>query len=437
MAGGGSSPIHSPPAKRRNKPSTTTIHSLSEDLLLAIFLHLPSLATLVRAALTCRAWRRAVASSPAFRRLFRSLHPPPLLGFFFQAPGVVQTPNTPAFPTFIPARRRGRDLAPAVRGGDFFLTSLDDCPDEAPCWYVVDCCRGRVLLMNWDDSSLVVFNPLMPRSKDAFDLGSEDLFEGRRGHYAQLNPRLLFSDEDPTSFRVVLLAHDESRVRANVFSSETGDWSVFPWVDVPASLDNDHSWLENDGGMQANGFLYWGYEDGRYLISLDTSTMEFSVTELPHYLKQCTFHVGETKDGATCIVYSDKLNVGILMHTKDDDGVERWVLDRVVPLDRELERVLRDGLEDDSELFHLVDSPSEVMVLAVQEGYAYLVILVTGDAQKPHWFMSLCLETMKLERLFRRTFDTDVHPYIMAWPSSLVGNYGCFALEDALPEMRH
>ena len=41
------------------------------------------------------------------------------------------------------------------------------------------------------------------------------------------------------------------------------------------------------------------------------------------------------------------------MPTRDDDGLEKWVLDRVVPLDRELERVLRVGLADDTVLNQL------------------------------------------------------------------------------------
>ena len=223
--------------RRRSKARRAPpIHKLGEDLLLEIFLRLPSLATLVRAALTCRAWRRAVASSPSFRRRFRALHPPPLLGLFFEAPGPVQTPNTPGFPTFVPARRRDRDLTAAVRGGDFFLTSLEDLPDEGPCWNMVDCCRGCVL-MNWDDGSLVVFNPLTRRIEDVFDLSPEDLFDGSRGHYAQVYPQLLFSDEDPASFRVVLLAHDERRIRAAVFSSDTWEWLLLVEIFIQAVKD--------------------------------------------------------------------------------------------------------------------------------------------------------------------------------------------------------
>ena len=161
-----------PPPKCRKEPSSTTttvspcdegggaspIHKLGNDLLLEIFLRLPSLATLVCAAFTCRAWRYAVASCPAFHRRFRAIHPAPLLGLFLDAPGPVQASNAPAFPTFVPSGSRDMDLCAAVRGGDFFLTCIEDLPDEAPSWEMADCCHGCVLLMNWDFSSLVVFN---------------------------------------------------------------------------------------------------------------------------------------------------------------------------------------------------------------------------------------------------------------------------------------
>jgi hypothetical protein len=36
--------------------------------------------------------------------------------------------------------------------------------------------------------------------------------------------------------------------------------------------------------------------------------------------------------------------------------------------------------------------------------------------------MSFCMETGKLEMLFQRNYDCNVHPYIMCWPSALIGN---------------
>ncbi|KAL6842831.1 hypothetical protein ACP4OV_027675 [Aristida adscensionis] len=248
MAGGESSPTQPPPAKRPKEASTataTTIHSLGEDLLLAIFLRLPSLATLVRAALTCRGWRRAVASSPSFRRRFRELHPPPLLGLL-QGAGFPQVPNIPTIPAFVPTRPRDRDrdLTAAVRGGDFFLTYLQDRgPDEALCWYVADCCRGYVLLVNWEDGLLVVFNPVTRRSEDTLNPCSVDTFDGSRGRCFQLEPRLFISDDDPTSFLVVFLTHDESRVRVTFFSSHTKKWSLLPWGTSPLVLGKMKSGL--------------------------------------------------------------------------------------------------------------------------------------------------------------------------------------------------
>jgi hypothetical protein len=51
----------------------------NDDLLGEILLRLAFPATLVRAALVCARWLR-VASGAAFRRRFRGLHPPPLVG---------------------------------------------------------------------------------------------------------------------------------------------------------------------------------------------------------------------------------------------------------------------------------------------------------------------------------------------------------------------
>jgi hypothetical protein len=109
--------------------------------------------------------------------------------------------------------------------------------------------------MNWDESLLAVFNPLLRWSK-TFDLGHKDAFDGYRGCPIELLSRLLYSDEDPMSFRVVQLVYDKSRVRATVLTSETWEWSILPWVDVPARPTHEDACLENDCGMQAKGFLY-------------------------------------------------------------------------------------------------------------------------------------------------------------------------------------
>ncbi|CAD6231022.1 unnamed protein product [Miscanthus lutarioriparius] len=145
----GIDPTELPAAKSPRLSGPTTIDSLDEDILLEIFLHLPSLATLLRAALTCRSWRRAVASSPAFRRRFRELHRAPLLG-------LVAEPQRDAVPAFAPAQHRDRDVLAAISGGDFgfALTALLDpqgyAPDVPLHWHIQDCRDGYLLLANWD-----------------------------------------------------------------------------------------------------------------------------------------------------------------------------------------------------------------------------------------------------------------------------------------------
>jgi hypothetical protein len=126
---------------------------------------------------------------------------------------------------------------------------------------------------------------LTRRRENAFDYSPLDVFVGSRGRQIQLYPRLLCSAGDPMPFLVVFLAHDESRVRAVVFSSSTRVWKIHPMGEGPSApvrSDDDNRWVQTAVGvMQANGFMYWVYEGQMHLVSLDPATMRFSVVELP------------------------------------------------------------------------------------------------------------------------------------------------------------
>jgi hypothetical protein len=120
----------------------------------------------ILAALTCRAWRGMVVSSPSFRHRFREIHPAPLLSFFFNAPTIVKCSNFPAFPSFVPVRHRDHDIAATIRGGNFFLTSFQEHPDKIQCWGISDCCGGYILLSNGGDVAhlpMALLNPLVRR----------------------------------------------------------------------------------------------------------------------------------------------------------------------------------------------------------------------------------------------------------------------------------
>ncbi|GJM93979.1 hypothetical protein PR202_ga10585 [Eleusine coracana subsp. coracana] len=127
----------------------------------------------------------------AFRRRFRELHPAPLLGLFFETPSVILDPTLPAFPSFVPVRRRDRDLTAAVRHGDFFLTSLQGYPDMAQSWDILDCRGGYALVMNGDQATLAVVNSLARRSEWFFDLRHGDILEDSHGFTVRHNPRLI------------------------------------------------------------------------------------------------------------------------------------------------------------------------------------------------------------------------------------------------------
>ncbi|KAM0908660.1 hypothetical protein ACQ4PT_015309 [Festuca glaucescens] len=149
-------PLPPLPKKPKSPPATpTTICALGDDLLREIFLRLPSLPALVRAALTCRSSLRAVGSCPAFRRRFREFHSPPIVGLFINTLYF----NTPAFRPL--CLRPDPDIVAVVRRADFFLAHLpNNYEGSAPRWLIRDCHYGYVVLISQNTEHLAVYNPL-------------------------------------------------------------------------------------------------------------------------------------------------------------------------------------------------------------------------------------------------------------------------------------
>ncbi|TVU34459.1 hypothetical protein EJB05_16292, partial [Eragrostis curvula] len=172
----------------RQAATVTHISSLPDDILLQIFLRLPSLATLVRAACTCPAWRRAVASSPAFHSRFRALHPAPLVGFF-------TGDKHNGLPDFAAAHRRfDKDVLAVLRGGDFNLTSLvmEECDDHVPLqWRALDCRDGYLLMKNSSTDQLATVIPLARQGPDYIDMPPKSYISAeQRGKLFSLDPVL-------------------------------------------------------------------------------------------------------------------------------------------------------------------------------------------------------------------------------------------------------
>ncbi|KAL6615530.1 hypothetical protein ACP70R_037800 [Stipagrostis hirtigluma subsp. patula] len=134
------------------------------------------------------------------------------------------------------------------------------------------------------------------------------------------------------------------------------------------------------------------------MLRLDTATMEFSVTPLPPCLKlnawlSGSFAVGETKDSTPCIARDTGFgSVDVFMRRVYDNGTEDWVKNGCVSCTEE--GALRETMD----------------VLAIKDGFVYLA--------SSEMVLSLCLETMELEKLFPRAFGGHFYPYFMPWPPS-------------------
>ncbi|CAL4892432.1 unnamed protein product [Urochloa decumbens] len=359
-----------PPAAKPQAPrSRTTIFSLGEDLLLEIFLRLPSLPSLVRAALACRAFAAAVRSSPAFRRHFVALRPPPLLGLFFDYDGT-------EMPSFRPVRRSSDpDLAAAARGADVFLSRVPGHDDASPGWQIAECHSGFLLLLNQSTDQIAVYNPPFASP-------------GSLPHAAR---------------RVLQWLPRQVRTR---------EWQILRWSKpAPGQPSGKKYWLRH--GRQVDGKLYWSHTKQAYKVVLDTTTLQFSFIDLPEHLmgKGHLYMVGGARDGKPCIVSAADFTLSVWFRGADADGVEKWTLDSVIPLEEEVLQATKGSLDDHGDL----------KVLAILDGIVYLSTFETFvDDSVPCWYLFYCLETRKLERIFHKKNDGHAHPYVMAWPTFLV-----------------
>jgi hypothetical protein len=395
-----------PPEEPKAPPALTTIRALSDDLLREILLRLPSLPSLVRASLSCRAFLGAVQSSPAFRRRFRALHQPPLLGFFID-------PDGNDMPSFTPIRRRSDpDRAAAVRGVDVFLTRLPCHDDVFPGWQILECHGSCLLLQNWITKQIATYNPLT-RALDLVPTAPAKISHCHRGKLIPLEYFLLPSP-DRSSFRVVYTCHDKSRVRAAVFSSATRKWQILPWSEpVPKQPASGKYWLL--GGTHMNRFICWSHSWHAYIVVLDTATLQFSIIDLPDVLKGQghLYRIGDTKDEKLCIVAAIEFILFVWFRRADADGFDKWALDSMIQLERDVLQAT-EGSRDEHE---------QLKVFAIQDGVVYMSTYERfRDTNLPCWYLTFCLETRKLEKLFFGKTDGHMYPYIMAWPSSLIGN---------------
>ncbi|SPT20253.1 unnamed protein product [Triticum aestivum] len=387
----------------------TTITALGDDLLREIFLRLPSLPSLVRAAFACRAFLRAVRSSPAFRRSFRALHAPPLLALFLD-PNYEVLPASPC-----PWRRSDPDLVAA----DFFNTRVPRRGDaHAPGWEISSKSPsgdGYLCLVSWsgaaERSRAAAYNPLTR----ALDLNI-------------YRPGLRYIDIDlefytiPSAYRqgpsrvVCIRHHRQWRERVAVFSSDTMEWRIHPTSTLLGLRES----LSAEIGTMMHGLIWWQNWMYDQIVVLDTATFQFSLIDVPKQLEtewdESTYKLGETKDEKLCIVdIKDNTLVSWFLASDEDIAFSRWMMYKEFPLNPIVKEFTGFLMEEEG-------CDARVELVEVIDGFVYLSIFYVKDTQSRELYLSLCLETSEMSELFHDAYrdNVEVHPYVMAWPPSLL-----------------
>ncbi|KAM0840944.1 hypothetical protein ACQ4PT_059341 [Festuca glaucescens] len=253
---------------------------IPDHLLSEILLRLPAPDDLARASAACVSFRRLVTDQ-SFLRRFRRLHAPPLLGFLDHDgfnPALPPHPSAPA----------ARALAHAA---DFSFSFL---PSRCR-WAVRDIRDGRVLLVDPQEDEwapvfrdIAVCDPLHRRYVLLPPL-PQDLAASVE-HFL-----LPLGQESKAAFRVICVAHFNTRVLAFVFSSNTGQWQAAASKNYSDGIGRSEATTMHMAASvralrrhYANGCFYWDtarftnlIEEEKRLLVLDTQRMEFSMTDLP------------------------------------------------------------------------------------------------------------------------------------------------------------
>ncbi|OEL15798.1 hypothetical protein BAE44_0023184 [Dichanthelium oligosanthes] len=219
----------SSPAARPVAAAPASQPALPDELLEDIFLRLDAAADLARASAACTTFRRVV-SARRFLRRYRSLHPPPVLGF-------LEADRPGAFHPADPPHRSAPAARALAQAADFSFSFL---PYPMPnFWNVCDASDGRVLLCRCSSNTdafadLVVCDPLhrryvqLPPIPD--DLAVPTWVWDMPGFDRFLDPvskeekHEEEEEEEDLSFGVICAVQCQHKLVTFHFSSVTGKW---------------------------------------------------------------------------------------------------------------------------------------------------------------------------------------------------------------------
>ncbi|KAF8748513.1 hypothetical protein HU200_012906 [Digitaria exilis] len=350
------------------------VASVGDDLLGDIFLRLPDTAVLALAALACKRWRR-VASDPALLRRFHSLHgPPPLLGFVMSGPPPrlfsVEGPDR----RFIPAPSHSPHLNAAAAAVDIhfedFVAKNPRSGSVIDEWLLRGYDGGRLLLSYGfiEYEELAVYDPI-GRTADLLrrpDIMRFD-FEFLAVHYA------LLADEPDASFRVV-----GAQIWNGIWQSNT----------------------------RLQRYVYSG--EVEQCLVLDTTTMEWTLIQVPFPAKESYCVADMAEHGGLCLLASKEQVVQLWV--RDSNG--GWVIKKQVSLLKQFGSLKK--LRHDEWM-------KRVRILAVRDGHVHMEF---WSIRKPNsYLLVLNWDAMKLSVFANDTTDKyrgPAFPFFMTWAPPLL-----------------
>ncbi|CAL5092750.1 unnamed protein product [Urochloa decumbens] len=294
----------------------------NDDALRLVLERVDSHVSLVRAAAVCRRWRRAIADA-AFLRRYRSLHAPPVAGYYRDSSCGHRFSDAPVFDLSSP---------PVVDARHF---SLDFLPGGAASW-TPRSCRGSLLLL-WqvgfqdflqEFPDMVVCEPLTRRYRrippptdfnDCWQCYEFCLIDGK---VDEVGGRTSLPN-----FRVLCMFCDRYSGLHAVMYTVGSSWSKKNTDHIAPSFKRLH--------LMGHGPDCWYFTRGRALIILDGSTGDFSSSDLPPLLEDWDSHASDSdffitngQDGKPRIftVFDGTMKVFVML-----EGGE-WVLEKRVLL---------------------------------------------------------------------------------------------------------
>ncbi|KXG34281.1 uncharacterized protein LOC110432335 isoform X2 [Sorghum bicolor] len=380
--------------------------ALMEELVEEVLLRFPPAdpASLVRAALVCRRWRRLV-TGPRFHRRYRDLHlhrgrggsSPPMLGFLADAgTGTLFVPTS----TFRPAPASARAGTDGGGGGALLLGG----------WLALDARHGRALLRRDTgrdapvDCQLAVWDPATGRRTDLprlpwspyypYSWNAAVLCAAAATTAAAAACDHLDCSGGGGHFVVVVVGTNHAEMYAHVYSSETAAWSA------PASARHPDDNVDFAPSALAGDALYFAFQTGTAALEFDLRTREMAVVRLP----QPRFHwqrvvLASREDGRRLgLATAGKSAIYLWAREARSGSDGDWVHTRAVELDTLLPAGAISAFPD---------------VVSFVEGVG-VVIVRTGDG-----LFTIDLKSLQITKVFNDTAFSGIFPYMSFYTPAL------------------